>query len=328
MTAYRIWNNMAQDPSLSSASGVRMKKSAFFFPYRLGDNEEQYAKMLEIERSGVHGFKHSSSLIEHYGVNPHYGCVDAYELSAPIIDTDQAMMWLMSLVKAKGARFVTGTVVGDIFDQERELRQRFEADVIVNATGLAGVTTAGDTSCYAIRGALLRVRNDGTDFAKLDAALSVSAAAGFETHTSNEIVFLVPRNDNVLLVGGISEPHQWALDHTVRSPIIQLMKARCEAFLPRLKHSQLDVEYPLAQGLRPFRKSNVRVERETRKHGWSSGTGTTQDDDMGISSRVIHTYGHGGSGWSLSFGCAEDVSKLVVEILGRWRCAKADENVR
>jgi len=127
-----------------------MKKSAFFFPYRLEDNEEQFAKMLEIERSKVHSFKHSSSLIEHYGVNPHYGCVDADELSAPIINIDQAMMWLMSLFKVKAAWFVTRTVVGDIFEQERELRQHFEADVIVKATGLAGATTAGDTSCYPI----------------------------------------------------------------------------------------------------------------------------------------------------------------------------------
>ena len=32
-------------------------------------------------------------------------------------------------------------------------------------------------------------------------------------------------------------------------------------------------------------------------------------------SRIIHDYGHGGSGWSLSFGCAADVASLVEDVL-------------
>lgn len=66
-----------------------------------------------------------------------------------------------------------------------------------------------------------------------------------------------------------------------------------------LKDAQLDADYPLAQGLRPFRGSNVRVERELRRTG----------------SKIVHSYGHGGAGWSLSFGCAQDVAALVDQTL-------------
>jgi D-amino-acid oxidase len=48
-------------------------------------------------------------------------------------------------------------------------------------------------------------------------------------------------------------------------------------------------------GLRPFRKSGVRLER-----------GRLRDDRM-----VIHNYGHGGSGFTLSWGCAEDVFEMA-----------------
>jgi D-amino-acid oxidase len=44
-------------------------------------------------------------------------------------------------------------------------------------------------------------------------------------------------------------------------------------------------------GLRPFRKSGVRLEREK----WSDGR------------TVIHNYGHGGAGFTLSWACAEEV---------------------
>lgn len=48
-------------------------------------------------------------------------------------------------------------------------------------------------------------------------------------------------------------------------------------------------------GLRPFRKSGVRLEREQLSNGRI----------------VIHNYGHGGAGFTLSWGCAEEVVALV-----------------
>jgi len=48
-------------------------------------------------------------------------------------------------------------------------------------------------------------------------------------------------------------------------------------------------------GLRPFRKSGVRLERDQFSDGRT----------------VIHNYGHGGAGFTLSWGCARDVLNLA-----------------
>ncbi len=48
-------------------------------------------------------------------------------------------------------------------------------------------------------------------------------------------------------------------------------------------------------GLRPFRKSGVRLEREKLRDGRI----------------VIHNYGHGGSGFTLSWGCAREVRDIA-----------------
>ncbi|KAK7753837.1 hypothetical protein SLS62_004203 [Diatrype stigma] len=296
MTAYHIWDGIAAIPALSDASGVRMMPSDFFFPETVENDPAQRSKMTEIMASGVRGFYRGSDLIDERGIDPEYGAVDAYELMAPIIDTDKSMHWLMDLVESKGAKFVTETITRDLVDIEDSLRARFDADVIVNCTGLQGEVLAGDDTVYPIRGGLIRVINDGTDFPKVDAALTITAdAAG----SANEIVFLVPRNDNILLIGGIAEPNEWDLNLTLESPIISRMRERCEKFLPGLKDARVDPDYPFAQGLRPFRGKNVRVERELRRTG----------------SRIVHSYGQGGAGWSLSFGCAQDVSMLVDEAL-------------
>lgn len=299
MVAYHIWDQMSAIPELSTASGVRMKPANFFFLHPIEEDPAQLSKMKEIVASGVRGFVRSTGLMEKRHIDPSYGAVDAYEHLAPIIDTDQCMSWLMKLVQVKGATLMTETLKGDILDLEEGLRRRFGVDVILNATGLAGAEVAGDSSCYPIRGGLIRVINDGTDFPKAEAALTISADAA---HSKNEIVFLVPRNDNILLIGGITESHEWDLDLTLESPIIKRMRARCESFLPGLKNARLDPDCPLSQGLRPFRQKNVRVERELRKKGRKP-------------SRIVHSYGHGGAGWSLCFGCASDVLSLIDEAL-------------
>jgi glycine/D-amino acid oxidase-like deaminating enzyme len=254
--------------------------------------------MQEIQSTRIKGFYRGKDLIQAHNLNPEYGVVDAYKHLAPVIDTDQAMSWLMGLVEAKGAKLVTERIHGDLLDNEDKLRNRFGADVIVNATGLASSEIAGDTTCYPIRGCLIRVINDGKDFPKIEDPLVIAADG------TNEIVFIVPRNDNTLILGGCTEPHEWNLDLTLDSPIVQRMRKRCEAFIPALRNARLDTDYPLSQGLRPFKARNVRVERELRRA-----------DNRTSPSRIIHSYGHGGAGWSLSFGCAESVASLVEEAL-------------
>ena len=79
------------------------------------------------------------------------------------------------------------------------------------------------------------------------------------------------------------------------------MRERCNRFVPGLENAELDPDSPLVQGLRPVRGENVRVERELRRK------------EDGSLSRILHSYGQGGSGFTLSFGCAGDILKLVRE---------------
>lgn len=124
----------------------------------------------------------------------------------------------------------------------------------------------------------------------------------------------------ILILGGLAQPREWELNLTLDSPEIRRMRERCNnlcgyiipyvnyAFtilcsVSGLEYADYDPEAPLVQGLRPLRENNVRVELEQRAHTRTGGL-----------SRIIHTYGHGGSGFSLSFGCASDVLRLVEQL--------------
>jgi len=259
-----------------------MRKSVFFFPNKFERDAKQLSKLSEIYASGVRGVRRDMTLIRSVGVNSDYGT---------------SMTWLMHLIQRRG-QLVTENIDGDLLEQERALLTHFNGEAFFNGIGLASKELVSDPTCYPLRGALLRFINDGKDFPKIIAAMSIAADVSLD----NEIVFLVPRNDEILVVGGIAQREEWKLDLTLDSPVIQRMRARCEAFHPYLKNSRLNPEYPLAQGLRPGREANIRVEREPRNHGTDP-------------SRIIHSYGHGGSGWSLSFGCAEKVAGMIEDVL-------------
>src|SRR2546423_718640 len=80
-------------------------------------------------------------------------------------------------------------------------------------------------------------------------------------------------------------------DLTADSATTKAIVAECSRILeiekPRVLRERV--------GLRPFRRSGVRLEKEKLRDGRT----------------VIHNYGHGGSGFTLSWGCAEDIFGLA-----------------
>ncbi|KAL2831717.1 FAD dependent oxidoreductase [Aspergillus cavernicola] len=302
LESFGVYQNLAVHPELARASGVRMRMCTSFHGYRVADDEATYLKMERAKQISPEGFQWGIELSEKYEANVDGALKDAYEHLAPIIDTDVAMAFLMRLIRSKGAALHTDTIVGDLVDQETYLRSVYRADVVVNATGLAR-ETASDDSVYPLRGAVLRVVNDGSRFPQITSSLMVTAETQPDGTYEDTIAFIVPRNDNILVLGSIEQPHEYELDLTPDSPEIKAMRRRCEDLLPVLKNAKLDPTYPLAQGLRPYRDSRIRLERESRK---------AQDGEQ---SRVVHCYGHGGAGWSLAFGSSKACVGIVEDTL-------------
>lgn len=95
--------------------------------------------------------------------------------------------------------------------------------------------------------------------------------------------YIVPRKD-AIIIGGTYEENVWS--ETTEPNTIEFLLQKAYDIYPGLKQQKFLGSWA---GLRPHRR-NVRLERE---------------------GKVIHNYGHGGSGFTLAFGCAEEVVKLV-----------------
>jgi D-amino-acid oxidase len=114
-----------------------------------------------------------------------------------------------------------------------------------------------------------------------------------EGSTEQDMVFIVPRGENMLLMGGLTEEDEWSLDIGLHNhQPVRDMYRRCLDFMPVLAQAELDPNEPVRVGLRPVRNGNVCLEQEPGTH-------------------IVHNYGHGGSGFSFSYGCAHEVTATV-----------------
>src|SRR5690606_15401951 len=104
----------------------------------------------------------------------------------------------------------------------------------------------------------------------------------------SELVYIVPRLHEVV-VGGTARADDW---HLSPSPdVAARILADAERLVPGLSEARV-VRHKV--GLRPAR-SRVRLEAEPLPDG----------------RHVVHCYGHGGAGVTLSWGCAAEVADLV-----------------
>lgn len=151
------------------------------------------------------------------------------------------------------------------------------ADLVVNCSGLGARTLVGDTSVIPVRGQIVRVANPGLTLSVRD-----------EAHPGGR-AYVHPRAHDAIL-GGTLDEGEW--DATPDPATGAAIVERCTDIVPGLRGAEV-LEH--IAGLRPARPT-VRLEAEP-------ATGDTP--------RVIHDYGHGGSGVTLSWGCADDVADLA-----------------
>jgi D-amino-acid oxidase len=151
------------------------------------------------------------------------------------------------------------------------------APIVVNCTGVGARDLTGDPNLVPIRGQVVIVANPGvTEF----------FADGPDD--SADLTYYFPHGDTVLL-GGTAAVGDWNRrpDPRVAAAIVE----RCAVIEPRLGTAEV-IEHRV--GLRPGRPE-PRLEM------------TALDGDT----RLIHNYGHGGSGVTLAWGCAAAVAALA-----------------
>lgn len=152
--------------------------------------------------------------------------------------------------------------------------QKNQDNIVINCTGLGAKTLVNDTELFPIQGQLVKIEKQ-----------PLVNRAVFDDDEQNAIAYIVPRADALILGGTVfAYKDNKTPDLITEKDIIR----RCQNIEPNLA---APVVLDSMVGLRPGR-STVRVERELNRN-------------------VIHNYGHGGSGYTINWGCALDILDMV-----------------
>lgn len=148
-----------------------------------------------------------------------------------------------------------------------------DGSVVVNCSAIGARLLADDSTVVPVRGQVVLVEQFGLDHWWVDDS------------DAHRPTYVVPRAEHVV-VGGTAVEGEWS--RTASPEVAADILERAGRLVPELAQARV-VRHRV--GLRPVRPS-VRVERV---------------------GDVVHCYGQGGAGVTLSWGCAADVVRLVSE---------------
>lgn len=221
----------------------------------------------------------------------------AWLFQTPIVDAPKMLETLLQEVTDSPDTNVdveTGEYYESV-DHLQEVAQSLDCDTVINCSGLGSQALCEDEALKGGRGVLLQVerescpRREALEGMTNDAViLTESPPWGSEATPC----YMIPRGD-IIAVGGsyLEDDKHDSLRDTERSRLLQNME-------------QMGIESTKATirdewtGFRPYRPI-VRCEEEQ---------GLSNQDI-----RVIHSYGHGGSGWTVNVGAAKEVADILLK---------------
>lgn len=214
------------------------------------------------------------------------GREDGFVFDGLVIDTNRYLEYLRQQFLAQGGQITQRTVtrLDEAFAHSR---------VVANCTGLGARQLVGDRDIHPSRGKVVRIRQRDFHQAILDDDDRTSMA------------YVIPRIDDIVLGGMDDEDVTCERYHGEEYRESTTLDAEAEAILQRVKRltprvaevTAADV-LKMVEGWRPVR-SQVRVEVER----------------VAPQRVLLHNYGHGGAGVTLSWGCAKDAVDQLAKLL-------------
>jgi D-amino-acid oxidase len=191
-----------------------------------------------------------------------------FALNVPLMDTTIYLDYLAARLLKAGGEINANVRFEKLEDVSREF------DFVINCAGIGARELVQDVDLEPHRGQVAIVP-------KID---NLTCAI---VSDDAPLMYAIPRTNDCVFGGTNEVSANLEVDPAATSTIV----AECSRVL------KIDTPPVLAErvGLRPFRKSGVRLEPEPLRDGRT----------------VIHNYGHGGSGFTLSWGCAEKVFAIA-----------------
>jgi D-amino-acid oxidase len=206
----------------------------------------------------------------------------AYVARLPLVETPLFLPWLAARVASLDGAIEQGEI-------RRWTDLGADCRIAVNCTGLGAGRLCLDDAVVPIAGHIIPAL-PGRSHA---AGPRLPYIMDERVDEVGAVAYVFPRQD-LCVIGGSEVA---GVDARVDSAVIDRIRTRVFRLAPGLAEATL---LPPYVGLRPGR-DEVRLEAETAPDG----------------TKLIHNYGHGGAGFTLCWGCAEEVLGLVTQAVAQ-----------
>ncbi|KAJ3109648.1 hypothetical protein HDU97_003124 [Phlyctochytrium planicorne] len=218
------------------------------------------------------------------------------------INSPKYLLWLFHQFKANGGKYVNRNLTS--IEDAYTIQKR--TDCVVNCCGIGALTLGGvvDTKVYPTRGQTILVKAPQVKRTIGTALASGSyRPKGKTLEDDGTVTYVIPREDGVVVLGGTYQSGNGILEVDMKTA--QGIMERCIQVCPELvvngKAPEI-IEHSV--GLRPSREGGVRFDCQYEKTA------------SGREILLINNYGHGGFGYQSSWGCAENVVRVVRRAIG------------
>jgi len=212
---------------------------------------------------------------------------DAHTFEAPIVNCPEILRSHQRFV-SRHAEDVSFNVEYRSVEEIHADASAISADFVVNCTGSASASLLSDSSIKTGRGCLKYFRRP-------DSFKTCLLADAPPIGSDDRPVYAIPRGD-VVAVGGFYLEDDY--EPELRPEENEVLDHNASLLLPGHANSPWE-EVGTWVGFRPTRVSGVKLGVNTALEGAGGGA------------RWIDNYGHGGSGWTVASGCAQDVCDIV-----------------
>ncbi len=209
-----------------------------------------------------------SSVISIESASPARTFASGFAINVPLMDTTIYLDYLANRFRKAGGELNPNVRL----EKLEHVDPKF--DLIINCAGIGARSLVHDVDLEPHRGQVAIVPK----IANLNCAIVCDDAP---------LMYAIPRTNDCVFGGTNEISDNLDVDPTTTQTVVDECCRALSIDRPRVIRERV--------GLRPFRKSGVRLERDRLR------------DDR----TVIHNYGHGGSGFTLSWGCAAEVSELA-----------------
>ena len=197
-----------------------------------------------------------------------YSLKSGFSLPVPLMDTTIYLDYLTSRFLKAGGEINANVCFEKLEEVDRK------SDLVINCAGIGARELVHDTDLEPHRGQVAIVP-------KIE-GLSCAIVCDDEP-----LMYAIPRTNDCVFGGTNDVSDNLAADPATTSQIVAESSRVLNIDKPRVLAERV--------GLRPFRRSGLRLERDHLRDGRT----------------VVHNYGHGGAGFTLSWACARKVLELT-----------------